>query len=376
MNRDRRRPLPTLPLLLLSALSCAAEDRTYVAPSSAPYAPSPVIVGITFDWSTHERRAPGSDNWPLTWAGDGHQYTSWGDGGGFGGTNDDFRVSLGFGRVDGEFGVHTARNVWGHPGNSENEARFGGKTRTILAVGETLYFWRSPGSDVSGVDYQRLYRSDDHGARWRDTGVEWTFDDHGIGLFAMLQAGRGHAGERYVHIYATELHERIWEVQVPGEIVLLRVPTDSLEHQAAYRFFAGLDSAGEPTWGTHGQRVPVHRDARGLMRNSAIHNPALDRYLLVTNHTARNQGNVGIFEAPTPWGPWSTVMYETGWPRDGEVPRNTFFANFSPRWSWGEGGRDFVLVFTGKQENDAWNAVRGSLILPDEASEGSRPRAY
>ena len=49
----------------------------------APYPPSAVITGVTFDWSTHVRLAPGSDNWPITWADDDHQYTCWGDGGGF-----------------------------------------------------------------------------------------------------------------------------------------------------------------------------------------------------------------------------------------------------------------------------------------------------
>ena len=38
---------------------------------------------MSFDWSTHDRRAPGSDNWAITWADDGQQYTSCGDGWGF-----------------------------------------------------------------------------------------------------------------------------------------------------------------------------------------------------------------------------------------------------------------------------------------------------
>ena len=42
---------------------------------------------MNIDWSTHQRHAPGSDNFQLTWADDGHQYGIWGDGGGFAGTN-------------------------------------------------------------------------------------------------------------------------------------------------------------------------------------------------------------------------------------------------------------------------------------------------
>src|ERR671914_1421289 len=51
------------------------------ATATSPYPPSSAITGIAFDWSTHTRLAPGSDNWPITWADDDHQYTAWGDGG-------------------------------------------------------------------------------------------------------------------------------------------------------------------------------------------------------------------------------------------------------------------------------------------------------
>src|SRR5688572_16126470 len=68
---------------------------------SAPYEASAIIGGWRLDWSTHQRHAPGSDNWPITWAGDDHQYTAWGDGGGFGGSNSDRRVSLGVARIEG-----------------------------------------------------------------------------------------------------------------------------------------------------------------------------------------------------------------------------------------------------------------------------------
>src|SRR5688572_18709639 len=51
-----------------------------------PYPQSPLIKGINFHWSSHIRLASGSDNWPVTWAGDGNQYVVWSDGFGFGGT--------------------------------------------------------------------------------------------------------------------------------------------------------------------------------------------------------------------------------------------------------------------------------------------------
>ncbi len=63
--------------------------------SAAPYPRSDWLTGVEWDWSTFDKRAPGSDIWPITWADDGNQYTAWGDGGGFGGDN-----RRGRGRVD------------------------------------------------------------------------------------------------------------------------------------------------------------------------------------------------------------------------------------------------------------------------------------
>jgi hypothetical protein len=329
---------------------------------SSPYPPSPVISSVTFDFSNHVRLAPGSDNWPLTWADDDNQYTSWGDGGGFRGTDTSCRVSLGIGRLEGASRGFLGHDIWGDPACADYPAQFGGKTRTVLAIGGTLYSWVSPGSDVSGLDYQRLYKSTNHGASWTDTGVEWTYTTHQMGLFAFLQFGKAYQGARdsYVYVYATHIQSYSWGTQKPGELFLLRVPKAQIETQSAYQFFKGLDSGGNPLWGTLAERQPVFTDPEGVMRNSAIYDPGLGRYLLVTNHTQNNGGNIAIFDAPEPWGPWTTVLYANGWPPGGEVERNVFFANFSPKW-WSNGGKQFVFVFTGKSTNDSFNSVEGTF---------------
>jgi hypothetical protein len=93
--------------LLLTPVSPGAE-----LPKPA-YPPSPALGPMTLDWSTHNRDAPGSDNWQLTWADDNHLYGAWGDGGGFGGANSDGRVSLGFARVEGDWSDYKGVNIWG-----------------------------------------------------------------------------------------------------------------------------------------------------------------------------------------------------------------------------------------------------------------------
>src|SRR5580698_6702056 len=66
-----------------------------------PYPPSRTIKGITWHWDTYQTAAIGSDLWPVTWGPDNHLYLAWGDGGGFGGTDSDGRVSMGFTRIEG-----------------------------------------------------------------------------------------------------------------------------------------------------------------------------------------------------------------------------------------------------------------------------------
>src|SRR5258708_29221854 len=99
-----------IPMLLFTGVVAAAspiDDKAgphltgELNGSKAPYPPSPVIGGITWQWNTYTTAALGSDLWPVTWGPDDHLYTAWGDGGGFGGSDSDGRVSLGFARIEG-----------------------------------------------------------------------------------------------------------------------------------------------------------------------------------------------------------------------------------------------------------------------------------
>ena len=60
-----------------------------------------MIAGVAWDWTTRRTAAPGSDLWPVAWGADDNLYTAWGDGGGFGGTDQDGGVATGFARIEG-----------------------------------------------------------------------------------------------------------------------------------------------------------------------------------------------------------------------------------------------------------------------------------
>jgi Domain of unknown function (DUF4185) len=363
---------PITPLLLtcLGWLLVGCGDSTPGTQPSAvdfPYPQSRTIIGVSVDWSTHLRYAQGSDNWPITWADDDNQYTSWGDGGGFGGSNRKARVSLGIARIEGPADAYRGYNVWGGL-DAERPAQFTGKSYGIISIDRTLYMWRSgAGSNSTAYDFQRLYQSKDHGRTW--IGADWQFTrEDGFFVPTFLQFGRDYTGGRdgYVYIFAPNRKTDEWAVHRPGEIVLIRVPKDRLFEREFYEFFAGTGYDGKPGWTDRVQdRKPVFVDAiNGVMRTSAIYNRGLGRYLLVTEHSQRANGNIGIYEAPEPWGPWSTVLFQTGFGTP-HVQANSFFWGFSNKWTSADGQR-FTLLFTGRDANDSWNTVEGQFRMSTE----------
>ena len=93
-----------------------------------------------WDWQTYATSAPGSDLWPVAWGPDDHLYAAWGDGGGFGGSDSDGRVALGFARVEGTPTHWRGTNVNGGK-NPEHPASFlkKGKTTGVAFVDGVLY---------------------------------------------------------------------------------------------------------------------------------------------------------------------------------------------------------------------------------------------
>jgi hypothetical protein len=353
---------------------------TVFAADAPPYPPSPVIERVEFDFSTHRRLAPGSDNWPLTWADDGHLYGAWGDGGGFGGANNKGRVTLGVARIKGDAANYEGKNVWGGL-EPENPAQFEGKSYGILSVAGVLYLWVAPQPNPH-LATSRIASSRDHGATWQFADWKFEFKD-GLTIPTFLNFGRDYAGARddYVYSYyigpvwgpekATRTTAHTFDVHRPGRVYLSRVPKAAILDRTRYEFFAGTNASGAPTWSRDvAQKQPAFADANGVGWNLAVsYNPGLKRYMLTTEHTESHVGRLGIFDAPEPWGPWTTVAYENEW-GNGHVEVSTFYWVLPTKWLSPD-GRAFTMVFTGKNTNDAWNTVSGRFITktPGAASK-------
>jgi hypothetical protein len=68
----------------------------------------------------------------------------------------------------------------------------------------------------------------------------------------------------------------------------------------------------------------------------------------------RFEGGFGIYDAPQPWGPWTTAFYTENWDTGpGE------HADFPAKWI-SENGRELYLVFSGQ---DSFSVRKATLIL-------------
>jgi len=341
---------------------------------TAPYPLSDVIKGFELDWSSHQRAAPGSGDWGITWADDDHQYTAWGNGGGFGEPSTDDKVFLGFARIEGDVDDHLAVNVWGGA-DAENPAEFGGKAYSLLSIDGTLYTWRCGDTDgASSLEFQELYRSTDYSATWRSTGAKFTQSsfkegDYGFYCPVFLQYGQDYEGARddYVYMYAPNIqqNETLYP-QTPGEVTLIRTSKNRVNVRSAFEFYAGLGADGEPVWTFDvNDRKPVLEDPEnGVTQHiAALYNPGLDRYILTTEHSEHAEGNIAIYDGPTPWGPWTTVHFSDSFGRFKTLD-NGFMWVFPSKWL-SEDGKSFAMIYTGKGRNDSWNVLKGRFLLAD-----------
>jgi hypothetical protein len=349
----------------------AASDPPVGNPPPAPPpvgASAAVITGVTFDASSHRREAQGSDNWPMTWSSDDAQYAMWGDGGGFGGSEDDGRASLGVARLEGTGTDYRGVNRMGGKGG-ECQSRIDGKAHGApLSIGGVLYAWITPGSGAAGFDSFTLYRSNDKGCVWTRLDVTFTHGSDHIGYGSFVQFGKDNnaALDAYVYTVATEVRDSssLDVVQRPGRVMLVRVPAQSIADRGAYEFFAGLDSSGEPRWSTNAaDRAATYEDDDGVGPFPQMtFVPGLDRMVYTNQHgaasgNAATQSLLTMAEAPQPWGPWSVFYHARFLP---DLDHSVFQWNFAPKW-FRNGGRDFTLVFSGTGSNDSWNTVDGAF---------------
>lgn len=310
-----------------------------------PLPESQVIKGITWDENivrlTSHRIG---DNWPITWCDDNLQITVYGDGDGFDSLNPD--LSLGFSRITGD-----PPDVRGEDFVSDADTPVGWgpkgiKTSGLLMADDILYmFVRNyipPGSE--DFTNSHLGWSSDYGEHW--TWADWYFQDT-FGCPEFVQFGKNYSGTRDGFVYlVSQDNDNAYEYS--PDIVLARVPKDIIQVREEYEFFAGFTNDGQPVWDADiKMRKPVFHDPNGTQRIAVTYNAGLKRYILTTSHRPPGDDRthsdaLGIFDAPEPWGPWTTVYYNHDWSND----CRTYHHKFPTKWM-SRDGKTMWLLFSG-----------------------------
>jgi CubicO group peptidase (beta-lactamase class C family) len=344
-----------LPIVAAAGTKRAAPQAT--APAAAPYPPSPVIRGI--EWAPRDRIlrfAKGSDNWPLTWADDDALYTAYGDGNGF----EPFlktKLSLGFAKLSGTPPNLRAVNLRSETGEALGDGKRGRKASGLLCVDGVLYLV------VRNAGNAQLGWSSDHAATW--TWADWKFSES-FGCPTFLNFGRNYADARdgFVYIYSPD-QESAYERA--DRFVLARVPREKLRERAAYEFFVKLDAGGEPVWSKAiAERGSVFTNPGACYRSGISYNAGLHRYLwcqIGPGQDTRYSGGFAIYDAPEPWGPWTTAFRTEAWDVG---PGET--SSLPTKWMSADGCA-VQLVFSG----DDHFSVRGGTIILRETPPPTAP---
>jgi len=353
----------------LTLFAALLGTRTPALAATAPYPHSPLIEGIAWHTDIHRTDAGGSDLWPTTWAADGHIYTSWGDGAGFG---SDFpeeggrdRVSLGFARIEGFPPDHwLGVNINGGK-QAENSASFPkkGKCGGLLSVNGTLYALLNLQDDTWPGVNQALAWSTDKAATWTQASWIWPKGRGNFKAQTFLQSGCDYKGPRDDYVYVYGRNETDWGQGKHG--YLARVSRGRIQDRDAYTFFTGIDAAGQARWDSDvGRRQPHFTDPGGVESINVVYNKALNRYIL-TCHRG-DQGTLGIFDGPEPWGPWTTVAYYDNWLglKGTGKGRNMLYISIPAKWISSDG---LMLWFIYTGGLDSFNMVKGTLKLKEKA---------
>lgn len=298
----------------------------------APYPPSPVIRGVVFGKEIR-RAAIDSDNWPLTWADDDAQYTSYGDGFGFE-PHVEKKLGMGFARITGTADAYVGANLRSdgeRTGNGANSPKASG----ILMVDGVLYLW------ARNMGNAQLASSQDRGKTW-----QWGFQmEDGFASPAFLNFGRNYAGARDGFVYSYS-QDGPSAYESDNGVSLARVPKDRIRDRSAWEFYERTGGGGRPVWTsdiTH--RGAVFAYPANCQRVDVVYDAGIGRYLMALGYD--HAGGWGLFDAPEPWGPWTTILH-----RHWDVA-GTHGYRLPAKWILEDGLR-MTLVFSGVKPNDAF----------------------
>jgi hypothetical protein len=304
---------------------------------------------------SHFQHGPGADLWPLTWADDGNVYASWGDGWGW--NKQGAKHSIGVTRISGMPPKLHGEDLWGEgPGSGF------GKPEALIAFDQRIYMFWTNGRAKDDRANSATALSTDFGRTWK-LNPDKAFPEapDGFRVRAIAQSGQGYRGavDEFLYVY--------FGFNRADDIYLARVPKSGIFVPARYEWFAG-SASGKPVWkGRFEDRKPVFHDSNGYIWHVGVtFIPGAGRFFLTKPHNApganralpegdrKKVAGLGVFDAPAPWGPWTTVYYA-----DRFFDALFKFTYFIPAKYLD--GRSLWLAWSGNPEYDNINFIHGTL---------------
>jgi hypothetical protein len=260
------------------------------------------------------------------------------------------KLSLGFAKVTGAPPNFQGINISGAEIPFTGDGPSGRKASGLLMVDGMLYLL------ARNLDNSQLAWSQDHGQSWM--WADWKFTKS-FGCPVFLNFGRNYEGarDRYVYVYS---HDSASAYEAADRMVLARVPQDRIREREVWEFLQRLEQNGDPLWTKNiDDRGGVFVHSGNCWRSGITFNKGLKRYLWwqalpASRHPQgpRFEGGFGIYDAPEPWGPWTTAYFTTSWDTGpGES------GSFPTKWMSAD-GKTMHLVFSG---DDCFSVRRVTL---------------
>jgi hypothetical protein len=303
----------------------------------------------------------------------------------------------------------TAKNVYGGY-QPEHPATLDGKAGSIIAVGNDFYtiggLWNA--ADVAGASGHKsgapkrnqLGYSKGNAHSWQAAPWNFCSPQSAAGSFCaggFINYGPGNRGAPggYVYLYGVANSPDYWAGDAGPEVAaelgqtsaaadataresvaytyLARVSKRHVLQRDAYEFFAGLDERGRPKW-THDEKqmqsvFTDHNVKAATSLESASYIPGIKRYIA----TAQGPyiGQTSFYDAPQPWGPWTTISYNNidpltgagGWANLGKAGGGSLGVHIVNAWT-SKDGLSLWMTFSsdGKAPADALFPPAGTML--------------
>jgi hypothetical protein len=361
----------------------------FLSATGDPYPQSTLISGVKWQLDNIVTSASGSDLWPMTWAADNNTYTTWGDGGGFGGDDTKCRTQFGMAKIIGDPPSLTTFNILGCKSDGTGcTGTFTHDAACDASYASTLALY---GSDILAIDNtlfsigwsddpavgEKISYSTDFGQTWTQNSWSWPRGAGSWVPISFVKSGMGYTDNAYIYIVGVKdgdwTHTYLARYPMPANRSDI-----SLDNQTQFQWFYG--TASDPHWTAWMNALPIHTDSTGENGGHMTYFPSLGRYILTQTHggiTAyEGMGEVqkfAMYESVNPWGPWHTIEYLSAWGSFGTSVGLWYSIN--PKWISAD-GKTFWMSFSGGSNGsvnmDALHLVKGTFTLSGGATPISR----